>query len=151
MAPIHPGARPSTFLRHPALHDGCTAGNGAADPAPQLDHGHHREVNASPDDKSLRPTSVPPVDRRVEIHVISIALRVAEPIPRGSAYPRRMVDPEDRGPVFDGFRIGRPATGALLDAGYRAIADLPSDLDDLLALHGVGPKAVRLLWQARAD
>ncbi len=47
-----------------------------------------------------------------------------------------MVDPEDRGPVFDGVRIGRPATGALLDAGYRAISDLPTDLDGLLALHG---------------
>jgi len=62
-----------------------------------------------------------------------------------------MVDPEDGGPVFDGVRIGRPATGALLDAGYRAIADLPADLDGLLALHGVGPKVVRLLRQARAD
>ena len=65
-----------------------------------------------------------------------------------------MVDPEDRGPVFDGVRIGRPATGALLDAGYRAIADLPADLDGLLgllALHGVGPRVVRLLRQARAD
>jgi hypothetical protein len=41
-----------------------------------------------------------------------------------------MVDPEDRGPVFDVIRIGRPATGALL---------------------GVGPKAVRLLRQARVD
>ena len=61
-----------------------------------------------------------------------------------------MVDPEDRGPVFDGARIGRPATGALLDAGYRTVADLPWDLDGLLALHGVGPKAVRLLRQARA-
>jgi hypothetical protein len=30
-----------------------------------------------------------------------------------------MVDPEDRGAVFDGVQIGRPATGALLDAGYR--------------------------------
>jgi hypothetical protein len=49
-----------------------------------------------------------------------------------------MVDHEDRGSVFDGVRIGRPATGALLDAGYRAIADLPADLDGLLALHGVG-------------
>ncbi len=62
-----------------------------------------------------------------------------------------MVDPQDRGAVFDGVRIGRPATGALLDAGYRAIADLPADLDGLLALHGVGPKAVRLLQQARVD
>ena len=62
-----------------------------------------------------------------------------------------MVDPEDRGPVSDGIRIGRPATGPLLDAGYRAIADMPADLDGLLALHGAGPKAVRLRRQARAD
>jgi hypothetical protein len=41
-----------------------------------------------------------------------------------------MADPEDRG---------------------RAIADLPEDLDGLLALHGVVPKAVRLLRRARAD
>jgi hypothetical protein len=39
----------------------------------------------------------------------------------------------------------------MLDAGYRAIADLPSDLDGRLALHGVGPKAMRPLRQARAD
>ena len=52
-----------------------------------------------------------------------------------------MVEPDDRGPVFDGIRIGRPATGA----------DLPEDLDGLLALHGIGPKAVRLLRQARVD
>jgi endonuclease III len=62
-----------------------------------------------------------------------------------------MVDPGDRGSVFDCVRIGRPATGGLIDAGYRTIADLPADLDGLLALHGVGPKAVRLLRQARAD
>jgi endonuclease III len=60
-----------------------------------------------------------------------------------------MTDPEERGPVFDGIRIGRPATGALLDAGYRILADLPADLDELLALHGVGPKAARLLRQAQ--
>jgi hypothetical protein len=63
-----------------------------------------------------------------------MASRVAEPIARRSVYPRRMVDANDRGPVFDGVRIGRPATGALLDAGYRAIADLPADLDGLVAL-----------------
>jgi hypothetical protein len=62
-----------------------------------------------------------------------------------------MTDTEDRGPVFDGVRIGRPATGALLDAGYRTLADLPADLGQLLALHGVGPSAVRLLRQARAS
>lgn len=56
---------------------------------------------------------------------------------------------QDRGAVFDGIRIGRPATGGLLDAGYQVLADLPADLESLLALHGVGPKAVRLLGEAR--
>ncbi|HEX7827970.1 helix-hairpin-helix domain-containing protein [Mycolicibacterium llatzerense] len=55
----------------------------------------------------------------------------------------------DRGPVFDGISIGRPATGALIDAGYRTLADLPTDLNELLPMHGVGPKAVRLLQEAR--
>jgi hypothetical protein len=62
-----------------------------------------------------------------------------------------MVETEDRGPVFDGVRIGRPATGALIDAGYQTVADLPADLDGLLALHGVGPAAVRLLRRARTN
>lgn len=61
-----------------------------------------------------------------------------------------MTDPADRGAVFDGIRIGRPATGALIDAGYRTRADLPADLEELLALHGVGPKAVELLSRAEA-
>ena len=56
---------------------------------------------------------------------------------------------QDRGPVFDGVKIGRPATGALIDAGYRTLTDLPESLDELLALHGVGPRAVRLLDAAR--
>ncbi|MEE6164823.1 MULTISPECIES: helix-hairpin-helix domain-containing protein [unclassified Mycolicibacterium] len=59
--------------------------------------------------------------------------------------------PADRGPVFDGIRIGRPATGALIDAGYRGLSDLPADLDGLLGLHGVGPRAVRLLREAVAN
>ncbi|MFD4324424.1 helix-hairpin-helix domain-containing protein [Nocardioides sp. NPDC058538] len=54
----------------------------------------------------------------------------------------------DAGPVFDGVRIGRPAAGALLAAGYLTRSDLPDDLDALLTLHGVGPKAVRLLREA---
>lgn len=58
---------------------------------------------------------------------------------------------EDRGPEFDGVRIGRPATGALIDAGYRSIGELPSDLSELLALHGVGPSAVRRLTEARLE
>ncbi|WP_407320215.1 helix-hairpin-helix domain-containing protein [Isoptericola halotolerans] len=57
---------------------------------------------------------------------------------------------DDAGPVFDGVRIGRPATGALRHAGYRTLDDLPAALDELLDLHGVGPKAVRLLTEARA-
>ena len=55
----------------------------------------------------------------------------------------------DRGPDFDGVRVGRPAAGGLTDAGYARLADLPEDLDELLTLHGVGPKAVRLLRAAR--
>ena len=57
----------------------------------------------------------------------------------------------DRGPAFDGVRIGRPATGALIDAGYETLEELPPDLDALLALHGVGPRAVRLLTEARSE
>ncbi|MEV7398125.1 helix-hairpin-helix domain-containing protein [Aeromicrobium sp. NPDC092404] len=55
----------------------------------------------------------------------------------------------DRGGSFDGVSIGRPATGALVDAGHATLSDLPDDLDALLQLHGVGPKAVRLLKEAR--
>lgn len=61
-----------------------------------------------------------------------------------------MVRAQDRGAVFDGVTIGRPATGALVDAGYASLADLPDDLDLLLKLHGVGPSAVARLTAARA-
>ncbi len=57
----------------------------------------------------------------------------------------------DRGPVFDGVRIGRPATGALVDAGYRTLSELPEDLRELAALHGVGPSAIARLRAARAS
>jgi len=56
---------------------------------------------------------------------------------------------EEFGPDFDGIRIGRPAAAALARAGYRSVRDLPEDLDRLVQLHGVGPKAVRLLQAAR--
>lgn len=55
----------------------------------------------------------------------------------------------DRGPIFDGVKVGRPAAGALIDAGYSTSSDLPDDLEELLSLHGVGPRAVRLLKEAR--
>ena len=56
---------------------------------------------------------------------------------------------EGRGDSFDGVKLGRPATGALIDAGYTCLQDLPRDLDRLLDLHGVGPAAVERLKAAR--
>ena len=56
---------------------------------------------------------------------------------------------DDRGPVYGGVRIGRPAAGAVVNAGYRQLVDLPGDLAELLALHGVGPSAVKRLEDAR--
>jgi hypothetical protein len=48
-------------------------------------------------------------------------------------------------------RIGRPATGALVHAGYTRLSQLDGvPARDVLALHGVGPKAVRLLQEALA-
>jgi hypothetical protein len=45
--------------------------------------------------------------------------------------------------------IGRPATGALQEAGYSRLPELAGvPARELLALHGVGPKAVRLLQAA---
>jgi hypothetical protein len=47
--------------------------------------------------------------------------------------------------------IGRPATGALVHAGYTRLGELDGvPARDVLALHGVGPKAVRLLQEALA-
>lgn len=57
---------------------------------------------------------------------------------------------EDRGDTFDGVKLGRPATGALIDAGYRSLADLPADLERLAELHGVGPAAIERLKSARS-
>ena len=54
----------------------------------------------------------------------------------------------------DGFPrgIGRPATGALLAAGYTDLAQLDGIAeDDLLRMHGVGPKAVAVLREALAE
>jgi len=51
----------------------------------------------------------------------------------------------------DGFPrgIGRPATRALLAAGYTDLAQLDGIAeDDLLRLHGVGPTAVAVLREA---
>lgn len=47
---------------------------------------------------------------------------------------------------------GAPASRALADAGYttlESVADVPDK--ELLALHGVGPKAIRMIRAALAD
>jgi hypothetical protein len=42
--------------------------------------------------------------------------------------------------------VGRPAIRALDDAGYRTVADLDGVSErELLALHGVGPRAITIL------
>jgi hypothetical protein len=48
--------------------------------------------------------------------------------------------------------IGRPATGALLAAGYTDLTQLDGMAEeDLLRMHGVGPKAVAVLREALAE
>ncbi len=49
-------------------------------------------------------------------------------------------------------RTGGPASRALELAGYttlESVAEVPDE--ELLALHGVGPKAVRIIREALAD
>lgn len=48
--------------------------------------------------------------------------------------------------------IGRPATSALLEAGITTLAQVAAhSRRDLLALHGVGPKAVDILAAALTE
>lgn len=48
--------------------------------------------------------------------------------------------------------IGRPATAALALEGITTLDDVRDrDLDELLRLHGVGPKAIRVLREALAS
>ena len=45
-------------------------------------------------------------------------------------------------------KVGRPATRAFEAAGYRTIADLDCASErELLALHGVGPRAIKILGE----
>ncbi|MFF1254687.1 hypothetical protein ACFVYC_19615 [Pseudarthrobacter sp. NPDC058329] len=48
--------------------------------------------------------------------------------------------------------IGRPANSALLQAGITSLAEAASlGRRKLLAMHGIGPKAVRILETAAAE
>lgn len=48
--------------------------------------------------------------------------------------------------------IGRPANSALLNAGITSLAEVASvGRKKLLAMHGVGPKAVRILEAAASE
>lgn len=48
--------------------------------------------------------------------------------------------------------IGRPANSALLDIGVTTLEEVARmSEDELLALHGVGPRAVRLLGEALTE
>lgn len=56
--------------------------------------------------------------------------------------------------AFDAFPkgMGWPATQAVMAAGYTKLEDLAGASEaDLLELHGVGPKAIRVIKQALAD
>ncbi|GEA87490.1 hypothetical protein [Cellulomonas cellasea] len=56
-----------------------------------------------------------------------------------------------RGDVPLTARIGRPALGALAHVGVTTLQEVSRRSEaELLALHGVGPRAVRLLREALA-
>lgn len=63
-----------------------------------------------------------------------------------------MKQQEDYSPESDlPTNIGRPATRALVGAGYTRLEQLAGVTEaELLRLHGVGPKAIRLLREALA-
>lgn len=54
----------------------------------------------------------------------------------------------DRGPIFDGVKIGHPATGALIDAGYATVADLPDELTEPRCTASVHRRSV--VWMLSA-
>lgn len=75
----------------------------------------------------------------------------AEPINRAMAEERMKDVVEPTGPS-DLPKIGRPAEVALAQIGVRNMADLAGrSAEELLALHGFGPKALRILRDAGAD
>ncbi|WP_375000007.1 helix-hairpin-helix domain-containing protein [Aeromicrobium sp. CTD01-1L150] len=72
--------------------------------------------------------------------------------------PRRLVVEQDEAAraassgATDLPAVGRAATGALHASGLRTLDDVAArSPDEVAALHGVGPKAVRILREALAD
>jgi predicted flap endonuclease-1-like 5' DNA nuclease len=60
--------------------------------------------------------------------------------------------PADGDPADSLPRIGAPATRALAAVGVTRLSEVASwPAADLLALHGVGPRAIRLLREALAS
>ena len=50
------------------------------------------------------------------------------------------------------YRVGAPARRAFVAAGYTTLEELlAADEKDLLALHGVGPKAIRDLFTKKLN
>lgn len=75
----------------------------------------------------------------------------AEPINRAMAEERMKDVVEPTGPS-DLPKIGRPAEVALAQIGVRNMADLAGrSAEELLPLHGFGPKALSILRDAGAD
>jgi len=70
--------------------------------------------------------------------------------PRRLAAALAAADTAEPGEVGDlPAAVGRPATRALAGAGLTTLADVAARSDaELLALHGVGPRAVRILREA---
>lgn len=60
-----------------------------------------------------------------------------------------MDETNNSAPEHDFPNIGKPATRALTNAGYRKLAQFTQVTEsEILKLHGVGPKAVRILNEA---
>lgn len=73
--------------------------------------------------------------------------------PRRLAAAERSAEVAEPGKVGDlPAAIGRPATRALAGAGWTTLADLAQRTEaEVAALHGVGPKAVRILAEALGE
>jgi hypothetical protein len=66
-----------------------------------------------------------------------------------AGYPVPMSTRDTPAQIGDLPPLGRPANSALLQAGITTLAQVASHgPGELLALHGVGPKAIRLLEAA---